>query len=278
MLPLSLMLALLLPILAELPAASRLPADRRRAERIQGDRAARGGRGALPGARQAIPRPRTYTELGKSAEGRPLPLLVLADPPVRTPRRGRPVGQAGRARHRQHPRRRGLRQGGLADAGTRDPRNASSPPAQGPDHRAGPDLQRRRQRARLEAEPAGPERTRGGDGPAGQCARPRPEPRLHQARGARRPGRSSGSSTPGSRTCSSTRTRPTARIIATRSPTRGRRIPRATRASSRSPGPSSSPRSPASSRRRPVCKPTTTATSTATIRSGRPIRPRDGTA
>ena len=143
---------------------------------------------------------------------------------------------------------------------------------------AGPDLQRRRQRASLEAEPPGADRARGRHGPASQCPRPRPEPRLHQARSTRdpRPG-------PVLQHLEAAPVHRHAYHQRVASPLhdhlrRARRIRRATPGSSRSPAPSSSPRSPASSRRRRGCKPITTATSIATTPSGRPSRPRDGTA
>ena len=58
-------------------------------------------------------------ELGKTVEGRAIPLLIVADPPVASRRRGGGVGQAGGLAGRQHPRGRGLRQGGAADAAPR---------------------------------------------------------------------------------------------------------------------------------------------------------------
>ena len=55
-------------------------------------------------------------DFGTSHEGRKLPLLILADPPVATPEEASEAGKLGRAGVRQHPRRRGGRQGSAARA------------------------------------------------------------------------------------------------------------------------------------------------------------------
>ena len=71
--------------------------------------------------------PNAYlTELGRSSEGRSIPLLIVADPPVKTAAAGRELRQAGLPDHRQHPRRRGLRQGSAADVAARRVRRPSS--------------------------------------------------------------------------------------------------------------------------------------------------------
>ena len=113
------------------------------------------------------------TELGRSSEGRSIPLLIVADPPVQISRAGRAFRQAGRPGDRQHPRRRGLRQGGAADVLARDLLEPASAAAQRRDPGRRADLQHRRKRACLEDEPSWSSRARRRHGPAGQCPRAR---------------------------------------------------------------------------------------------------------
>ena len=91
-----------------------------------------------------------YSELGHSAEGRPLPLLILADPPVHTAEEAARSGKlvvlaignihAGEVCGKE----------ALPMLAREILELPGSRSAQGPDHRPGPDLQRRRQRAGLE--------------------------------------------------------------------------------------------------------------------------------
>ncbi len=128
-----------------------------------------------------------YSELGLSAEGRPLPMLILADPPVHNADEAARSGKlivlaignihAGEVCGKE----------ALPMLARETPGFHGSRAVQGSGDRPGADLQRRRQRASLEDEPPGAERTRGRHGPASQCPRPRPEPRLHQARSTRDP-------------------------------------------------------------------------------------------
>ena len=60
------------------------------------------------------------TELGRSSEGRSIPLLIVADPPVKTAAEAARSGKLICLVDRQHPRGRGLRQGGAADAAARE--------------------------------------------------------------------------------------------------------------------------------------------------------------
>ena len=110
-------------------------------------------------------------ELGKSGEGRSLPLMIVADPPVSTPAEARASGKLV------------VFLFGNIHAGEVDGKEAlpmlvreivarpGSPAPEAPDPGRRADLQRRRQRAGLQGQPAGPGRARGGDGPAGQRAR-----------------------------------------------------------------------------------------------------------
>ena len=66
-------------------------------------------------------------ELGRTAEGRSIPLMIVADPPVTPPAEAAHPGKLVVLHHRQHPRRRGLRQGGPADARPRGRREAAHP-------------------------------------------------------------------------------------------------------------------------------------------------------
>ncbi len=82
--PLSMMIALLLPILAN--SLQQVDSLQTVAERSGHKATARHGEVVALCQELARRYPAAYyTELGKSAEGRPLPLLVLADPPVRSP-------------------------------------------------------------------------------------------------------------------------------------------------------------------------------------------------
>ncbi len=123
------------------------------------------------------------TELGRSSEGRSIPLMIVADPPVKTAAEAARFRKADLSHHRQHPCWRSLRQGGAADAAPRAFRGRASATPEKRDPRRGADLQHRRQRTRLENQSARPARPGGRNGPARQCARARPESRLHQARG-----------------------------------------------------------------------------------------------
>ena len=132
--------------------------------------------------------PNAYlTELGRSSEGRSIPLLIVADPPVKTAAEAASSGKlvcliignihAGEVCGKE-----------ALPMLLRDVFGVPHPASlEGPDPRGGADLQHRRQRAGLENEPAGPGWPRGRNGPAGQRPRARLEPRLHQAGSPRDP-------------------------------------------------------------------------------------------
>ena len=117
--------------------------------------------------------PNAYlTELGRSAEGRSIPLLIVADPPVKTAAAAASSGKlvcliignihAGEVCGKE-----------ALPMLLREVFGAPHPPLlERPDPRGGADLQRRWQRTGLEDQPAGPGRPGGGNGPAGQRARP----------------------------------------------------------------------------------------------------------
>ncbi len=127
------------------------------------------------------------TELGKTTEGRSIPLLIVADPPVKTAAEAARSGKlvclvignihAGEVCGKE----------ALPMLLRDHVAGPASAPPQGPGPRRRPDLQRRRERARRQDQPPRPGRARGRHGPAHQCPRPRPQPRLHQARGPRDP-------------------------------------------------------------------------------------------
>lgn len=104
---------------------------------------------------------------GVTAEGRKLPLIVLADPMVNSPEAARRLGQAGRVARRQHPCRRSGRQRSAAHAGPRRGHWRRQSVAKRSRHSCGADLQRRRQRAHRQGQAARTSR------PGGRRRRPR---------------------------------------------------------------------------------------------------------
>ena len=100
------------------------------------------------------------TELGHSSEGRSIPLVIVADPPVTIGRAGGAFGQADRVCDRQHSCGRGLRQRGAADAFAGDLLEPASGASQRRDPGRRADLQHGRERACLEDQSAGPGRAR----------------------------------------------------------------------------------------------------------------------
>ena len=95
---------------------------------------------------------------GTSHEGRALPLLIFADPPVATREEAKKAGKLVVLVVRQHPRRRGRRQGSRPRTGPRPDREERPPAPQRPGDPARPDPQRRRQREVRDHQSARPER------------------------------------------------------------------------------------------------------------------------